>query len=55
MKVNKKWYFIVLYNNGLKNSEWDMTKAEAKALYDYHMKNMSVLEVKTVSWGSLDD
>lgn len=49
------WYFTVLFENGFKNSEWNLTKTAAKALYDYHIKNMLVLGVQRASFGSYDE
>lgn len=51
---NKRWYFVVTFENGTKNSEWDLSKTKAKALYDYHIKNMIVLGVKRATYGQLD-
>ena len=52
---NKRWYFVVTFENGTKNSEFDLCKTKAKALYDYHIKNMIVLGVKRATYGQLDD
>lgn len=52
MKGSKKWYFIVTSVDGQKTSEWDLTKAAAKALYDFHIKNMLVMNVQKATWGS---
>lgn len=52
MRAKTKWYFIVTFTDGVKNAEWDLSKAAAKALYDYHIKNMVVMNVKSATWGS---
>jgi hypothetical protein len=52
---NKRWYFVVTFENGTKNSEFDLCKTKAKSLYDYHIKNMIVLGVKRATYGQLDD
>jgi hypothetical protein len=51
----QSWYFIVTFTDGLKNSEWKLSKTAAKALYDYHIKNMVVLDVQKASFGSYDE
>lgn len=55
MRAKIKWYFTVTFTDGTKNAEWDLTKAAAKALYDYHVKNMIVMNIKSVNWGSFVD
>jgi len=52
MTKKKKYYFEVAHENGLINKETNLTKSQAKALHDYHVKNMVVLKVKRVSYGS---
>lgn len=52
MKAKTKWYFIVTFVDGVKNAEWDLSKTAAKALYDYHIKNRYLLDVKSATWGS---
>jgi len=51
MADRKKYYFEVAHENGLINKETNLTKSQAKALHDYHVKNMVVLKVKRVSYG----
>lgn len=53
MKRNR-WYFIVTFTNGTKNAEWDLTKKAAKLLYEYHTKNMLMLNVQRATFGQLD-
>lgn len=53
-KPKVKWYTIVIYEDGMKNSEWDLTKTAAVAIYEYFLKNMSVLKVSKVSFGSYE-
>lgn len=55
MKVKTKWYFIVTFVDGTKNSSWSLTKTAAKTLYDYHIKNMIVMNVKSATWGSYNE
>ena len=49
--TRKNYYFEVTYENGLKNKETNLTKTEAKALYDYHVKNSAVLNITYVRYG----
>lgn len=51
----KKWFFIVKFDNGLKNAEWNLTKTAAKALYDYHVKNSAVLGINHVQIGEVKE
>ena len=53
MKSNR-WYFIVTFANGAKTAEWDLTKKAAKALYEYHIKNMLTLNVQRATFGKIE-
>lgn len=55
MKSKTFWYFTVLFEDGVKNAEWKLSKYQAKTLYDYHIKNMITLKVKKASFGSYQE
>lgn len=52
MKSKTFWYFIATFEDDTKNAEWKLSKYQAKALYDYHIKNMLLLKVKSATFGS---